>query len=35
MSMIYFLPILIVVLFTIGWYFQDTKGIKKTDCKII
>ena len=34
MSMIYFLPILIVILFTIGWYFQDTKGIKKQIVKL-
>ena len=34
MSMIYFLPILLVILFTIGWYFQDTKGIKRQIVKL-
>ncbi len=29
MSMIYFLPVLIVILFIIGWFFNDSKGIKK------
>lgn len=29
MSMMYFLPILFVILFIIGWFFNDSKGIKK------
>lgn len=34
MSMIYFLPILFVILFTIAWYFHDSKNIKKQIVKL-